>query len=88
MKRKLPNEIKQFLTRNPDYEDTWRKAEYADLMQQMRMGEVHLFIIHNCPHETWAVFVETGEIEGFLAMYPAAIAATFNGMILEPMGKQ
>jgi hypothetical protein len=31
------------------------------------------------------VFVETDEIDEFLAAHPAAIAATFNGMILEPM---
>jgi hypothetical protein len=87
MKHKLPNEIERFLTRNPDYEPTF--CADADLMQQLRGGSVHPFIIHNCPNETWAVFVETGELDAFLAKYPGAIAATFNstgnGMILEPM---
>ena len=83
MERKLPNEVKQFLTHNPDYEAAFRAD--ADLMQQMKVGNVHPFIIHSCPHETWAVFVETDEIDEFLAAYPAAIAATFNGMILEPL---
>jgi hypothetical protein len=83
MKRKLPTSVTQFLTRNPDYEAAFRPD--ADLMQQMRGGNVHPFIIHSCPHETWAVFVETDEVDEFLAAHPAAIAATFNGMILEPM---
>ena len=83
MKRKLPNEIKQFLTRNPDYEAAFRPD--ADLMQQMKIGEVHPFIIHSCERECWAVFVETDEIGEFLAAHPSAIAATYNGMILEPM---
>ena len=81
MKRKLPNEIKQFLTRNPDYEAAFRPD--ADLMQQLRGGSVHPFIIHSCPSETWAVFVETGEIDEFLAAYPGAIAATFDGTTFE-----
>jgi len=51
----------------------------------MKIGEVHPFIIHSCERECWAVFVETDEIGEFLAAYPAAIAATFNGMIVEPM---
>ena len=79
---KLPTEIKQFLTHNPDYEAAFPDA---DLMQQLRGGGVHPFIIHSCPHETWAVFVETDEIDEFLAAYPGAIAATFDGMILEAM---
>jgi hypothetical protein len=81
-KRKLPTSVTQFLTHNPDYEAA---SCDADLMQQMRSGVVHPFIIHTCPHETWAVFVEADEIDEFLAAYPGAIAATFNGMILEPM---
>ena len=82
MERKLPNEVKQFLTHNPDYEAA---CPDADLMQQMKVGNVHPFIIHSCSHETWAVFVETDEIDEFLAAYPAAIAAIFNGMTFEPM---
>jgi len=83
MKRKLPISVTQFLTHNPDYEAAFHPD--ADLMQQMKVGNVHPFIIHSCSHETWAVFVETDEIDEFLAAYPAAIAATFNGMIVEPM---
>jgi hypothetical protein len=86
MKRKLPSEIKQFLTHNQDYEAAF--CADTDLMQQLRGGNVHPFIIHSCPHETWAVFVETDEIDEFLAAYPAAIAAIFNGMTLEPMREQ
>jgi hypothetical protein len=82
MSGKLPNEIKQFLTHNPDYEAAFRPD--ADLMHQMQIGNVHPFIIHSCPHETWAVFVETGEIDEFLAAHPSAIAATFNGTTVEP----
>jgi hypothetical protein len=82
MKRKLPTLVRQFLTRNPDYEAAFRPD--ADLMQQMKIGNVHPFIIHSCPHETWAVFVETDEIDQFLAEYPCAIACTFDGMRLAP----
>jgi hypothetical protein len=82
---KLPNEIEQFLTHNPDYESG---CADADLMQQLQTGGVHPFIIHNCARETWAVFVETDDLVGFMAAYPAAIAATFNGMILESMAEQ
>jgi hypothetical protein len=73
----------QFLRGNPDYEAAF--CADGELMQQLRIGEVHPFIIHTCPRECWAVFVETDEIAEFLAEYPGAIAATFNGMILEPM---
>jgi hypothetical protein len=82
MKCRLPNEIKQFLTHNPDYEAAFRPD--ADLMQQMKTGNVHPFIIHSCPHECWAVFVETDEIDEFLATHPSAIAATFDGRTVEP----
>jgi hypothetical protein len=77
----LPNKIRRFLDDHPDYEAAFRPD--ADLMQQLRGGSVHPFIIHSCPSETWAVFVETGEIDEFLAAYPGAIAATFDGTTFE-----
>jgi hypothetical protein len=80
--RGLPNEIEQFLTRNPDYEPTF--CADADLMRQLRVGKVHPFIIHKCPRECWAVFVETHDIDEFLAAHPSAIAATFDGTTVEP----
>jgi hypothetical protein len=82
MKRKLPNEISRFLADHPDYEAAFRPD--ADLMQQLQTGGVHPFIIHKCARETWAVFVETDEINEFLAAHPSAIAATFDGTTFEP----
>jgi hypothetical protein len=77
---RLPDEIEQFLANNPDYEASpdARRDERLDLLHQMQTGALHPFIIHNCDHETWAVFVETNEIAQFCADYPSAVACTFN----------
>ena len=79
----LPKKIRRFLRRNPDYEAAF--APDADLLRQVRSGEVHAFIIHDCPHATWGVFVERQDIGRFLTEHPSAIAASFNGVTLEPM---
>jgi hypothetical protein len=81
--RKLPTSITKFLVHNPGYEASYRPD--PSLMRQLKIGEVHPFIIHSCPRECWAVFVETDEIDQFLAAYPRAVAATFNGLTLELM---
>ena len=78
----LPRKIRRFLRRNPDYEAAF--APDADLLDQLRAGTVHPFIVHRCPQETWAAFVEIGDIAQFLAEHPSAIAASFDGVTFEP----
>ena len=79
---KLPKKISRFLRRNPDYEAAF--APDADLIDQVRTGRVHPYIVHHCGRETWAAFVETDDIAQFVAEHPRAIAASFDGVTVEP----